>query len=68
MSMMVLHILCCLWVFMSKISAEEDGISGTWMDTDWKENSTDSELYLVSFYYIITTMTTVGYGDIYPSK
>jgi voltage-gated potassium channel len=28
----------------------------------------ESELYLTALYYVITTMTTVGYGDISPTK
>jgi hypothetical protein len=28
------------------------------------QNHTDSELYVASFYFVITTITTVGYGDI----
>ena len=55
---------------MSKISVSEDPNdpthSGTWITEDMKKAS-HSELYLVSLYYIITTVTTVGYGDIYPT-
>ena len=33
-----------------------------------KDKTSNAELYLVSLYYVITTMTTVGYGDISPTK
>ena len=33
---------------------------GTWMEgSDWDEQQT----YLTSFYFTVTTITTVGYGD-----
>jgi len=52
---------------MSKISADDDVEGSTWIKEEWKKDATNSELYLLAFYYIITTMTTVGYGDIYPT-
>ena len=35
-----------------------------WINTFGFENETLSSLYLISFYFIITTTTTVGYGNI----
>jgi len=64
MSFMFTHILSCLWVFMAVITELEPF-------PNWKESFShqpNHELYLTSFYYIITTMTTVGYGDISPTK
>lgn len=78
-SFMVCHIISCLWVFMAKISSGdckdgEECETPTWIagsyDVDpmnYAKNS-HSHLYLISLYYVITTMTTVGYGDISPSK
>ena len=42
----------------------------TWIsgDLEEKDKTSNAELYLVSLYYVITTMTTVGYGDISPTK
>ena len=59
-SIMVCHIFACLWVFFSKMSEAGDS---TWMDGDVMEMPKD-EQYLTSFYFIITTFSTVGYGDI----
>ena len=35
-----------------------------WISRNGFQNQSHSLLYLTSFYYLITTMTTVGYGDI----
>eukprot|EP00929_Paragymnodinium_shiwhaense_P007395 TRINITY_DN111296_c0_g1_i1.p1 TRINITY_DN111296_c0_g1~~TRINITY_DN111296_c0_g1_i1.p1 ORF type:complete len:947 (-),score=98.98 TRINITY_DN111296_c0_g1_i1:133-2973(-) len=61
----LVHWLACIWVFLGRNST-----SG-WMDTISGINEdlrTDdiSVQYVVSLYYVLTTMTTVGYGDISP--
>jgi len=41
---------------------------GTWKDSDdikkMQEEDNKFGLYMTSFYYTVTTITTVGYGDI----
>lgn len=41
---------------------------GTWLEPYIEKGYTDSELYATSLYWTITTITTVGYGDIYGIK
>lgn len=60
--MVLCHIATCLWVIIPQFTTTEDNFSGTWME-DMNEMDSTS-LYALSFYWTITTITTVGYGDI----
>ena len=53
------HMVCCLWVMV----ADYQGMVGTWMDSLY-QTASNYEIYVSSIYYAITTITTVGYGDI----
>ncbi|MBN2049893.1 MAG: ion transporter, partial [Spirochaetales bacterium] len=48
--LMAAHIICCFWVLLGGIP----------------EESEPSSQYIRSFYWTITTVTTIGYGDITP--
>ena len=65
----VSHIMACSWIFISSISLQYQ-IDGP-ATTSWIQNGSPAyntldnmRLYFVAFYYTITTMTTVGYGDV----
>ena len=69
----VSHIVTCVWIISCQLSTsvEEDGTvnyANTWMDTEYILDIVHSDnhiaLYLTSFYFTISTITTVGYGDI----
>ena len=59
------HILACLWVFASKFGDDKN-----WVKEKLGDDVIPStfELYLMSFYFVSTTVTTVGYGDMSPSN
>ena len=44
--------------------AKTERFKGTWLGSFVKDYKTDSAFYCISFYWTITTITTVGYGDI----
>jgi hypothetical protein len=56
------HIATCLWIIIPSLHTTEKDYAGTWMEGS--NNLTSSQLYAKSFYWTITTITTVGYGDI----
>lgn len=59
------HILACLWIFAASLS-DQNWINAR-LGADVEEQS-KADLYLMSFYFVTTTVTTVGYGDINPSN
>ena len=67
LSLVMIHIVSCMWVMFPSFDVEEDHNSlypDTWLEDHVKANSTSTSLYFTSFYWTITTITTVGYGDI----
>ena len=52
------HVISCLWLITAKFDPSEE----SWLEK-LQGQKTNSELYLTSFYFTITTITTVGYGD-----
>ena len=59
--MYMAHILACLW-YLCGVTGGENG----WVEAVKETADVDSlsRMYLMSFYWSFTTMTTVGFGDI----
>lgn len=54
------HLLACIWIMIGQeeFSHSKDG----WITNDLY-NKTGIHTYISAFYFIVSTMTTVGYGD-----
>ncbi|CAG9313056.1 unnamed protein product [Blepharisma stoltei] len=56
------HIATCMWYFSAKL---EGFYYDTWVFRNGLMNEDTGTLYLTSLYWAITTLSTVGYGDIH---
>lgn len=58
----VTHWGACAWHFVGMYYKDEGGKS--WVQSAFSEETGRGQRYLYSLYFTLTTMTTVGYGDI----
>jgi hypothetical protein len=58
----LIHICSCLWIFTGKFNKDDGDIN--WIDEKAYEDFSKAELYLSAVYFSVTTITTVGYGDV----
>lgn len=58
-----LHLITCFWVFVGGLNMN---ISENWIQNFSFASENNSDLYITSLYWSITTLVTVGYGDIFP--
>lgn len=60
--LIIAHIFSCVWHFLSF----RDGNADSWLRRYGYDSSTPMEKYTASLYYVYSTITTTGYGDIVP--
>lgn len=67
-SIIIIHVVACLWIMYPQFASEAEDQSkfyeGTWLEPYYDMEYTNSQLYITSVYWTITTVTAVGYGDI----
>ena len=55
------HVVACVWVYVAKFN---DGSKENWIYSKGLTDMAVVDLYITSFYFTVTTIMTVGYGDI----
>ncbi|EGB06497.1 hypothetical protein AURANDRAFT_8905, partial [Aureococcus anophagefferens] len=63
------HWLACVWGYCANASSR--GIGNSWMaafeESKWNIRNPKHQ-YVISLYFAIMTLTTVGYGDVLPNN
>ena len=56
------HVAACSWVVIAHINLTV--MTPTWIEVEELVTASSIDVYVASLYFIVMTMTTVGYGDI----
>ena len=63
------HIFACYWFALGTYHSEGTGYNGgdaSWVAFNGYSDSSVGQQYMAALYYVLTTFSTVGYGDIAP--
>lgn len=67
LSFMILqHVTACIWVFIGRFNYEDSDLN--WIVKNDFQDDDDYDLYISALYFTVTTIVTVGYGDISPNN
>ena len=64
--LMLCHVIACMWILQARL--DESATSTNWIQEKGFNYASDWELYFASYYFSVTTFTTVGYGDIHATN
>ena len=59
----VVHFITCMWRLVDKLSSPS---VDTWLTHYGLADASDFDIYVAAAYWTVTTLATVGYGDIVP--
>ena len=63
--LMFSHFSACFWIYTAEMTEDPEEDNATnWIHSGEYDSLSKLQLYLTSLYFTVTTMTTVGYGDI----
>lgn len=63
MFLLVIHVNGCIWYFIARI---DDTNNETWLIRYNTDSMSNGDLYLMSIYFVMQTIATIGFGDIVP--
>ena len=60
---MVTHVVACIWIISAKMDPDPNAWISSYRDEQEQFTVEERKIYMTAFYFTVTTITTVGYGD-----